>query len=100
MKSKKKLLFLSSISVMSIVCAAAVLLANNNISMLDSYKEPYGISFSSAKNKFFPGTGSTDYSGQAMVKTNDNNNIQFNPEKKNIHLNNKNEKKIIVRIFI
>jgi hypothetical protein len=38
--------------------------------------------------------------GLKTQANNDNNNIQFNPEKKNIHLNNKNEKKIIVRIFI
>jgi hypothetical protein len=38
--------------------------------------------------------------GLKKQANNENNKNQFNPEKKNIHLNNKNEKKIIVRIFI
>lgn len=52
-------------------------MGNNDFSILSSYKEPYGIVFNSSKNKFFAGTGSTDYSGQAIIKTNNDNNIEF-----------------------
>ncbi len=78
MKSKKKLLLLSLLSVTSLVSAISILFVySNEVSIIRSYCEPYGIMFNSSKNKFFLGTGSTDYSGQAIVKTNNENDIQF-----------------------
>ena len=76
MKSKKTLLVILSV-VTSLACGAAVIFSNADFSILQSYKEPYGITFNSSKNKFFSGTGTTDYSGQAIIKTNNGNNIEF-----------------------
>lgn len=76
MKKKKMLVLISGI-ISTTVAFAMVLNSNEFAFSVKGTGNNYGLSFDSTKNKFFSGTGSTDYSGQAAIKTNNNNDIEF-----------------------
>lgn len=76
MKTKKRNLFL----ILAACCLGLGAIALSNLNPLNAiYADnlSYGMTFNSSKNKFHNYSGATPYSGEATVKTNLGNNINF-----------------------
>lgn len=73
----KKMLLLSSMIMSTIAIVFALVLSSTDVSLTYASPKEYGISMSSSKNKLFDGTGSTSHSGEATIKTDLGNNIDF-----------------------
>lgn len=74
--SKKRSLFL--IAAASIIVLTATIISNlNPINAIYADNVSYGMTFNSSKNKFHNYSGATPYSGESTVKTNLDNNVNF-----------------------
>ncbi len=69
---------MSVVATLAIGAVVVVHSGNSGIAAAQSVPIEYGMSFNNSTNKFFSGTGSTDYSGSTTLKTKLGNNITFN----------------------
>lgn len=74
---KKNITPIACISITASLAAIIISAASNMPIFVNANSNSYGLTLSSTKNKFFEGTGSAAYDGEATLKTDSGNDINF-----------------------